>query len=175
MYQPLNSFSGGWIMRLNLARALMCRSDLLLLDEPTNHLDLDAVIWLEQWLRRYSGSLLLISHDRDFLDAVVDSVAHIEDQRITLYRGNYSAFEVQRAERLAQQQAAHQKQQQSIAHMQSYIDRFRAKATKAKQAQRNAADCTGPYRFPVSLRIPGAGGLAQFPAQARPRNDRLRR
>jgi ATP-binding cassette subfamily F protein 3 len=135
MYQPLNSFSGGWIMRLNLARALMCRSDLLLLDEPTNHLDLDAVIWLEQWLRRYSGSLLLISHDRDFLDAVVDSVAHIEDQRITLYRGNYSAFEVQRAERLAQQQAAHQKQQQSIAHMQSYIDRFRAKATKAKQAQ----------------------------------------
>ncbi len=135
MYQPLNSFSGGWIMRLNLARALMCRSDLLLLDEPTNHLDLDAVIWLEQWLRRYSGSLLLISHDRDFLDAVVDSVAHIEDQRITLYRGNYSAFEVQRAERLAQQQAAHQKQQQSIAHMQKYIDRFRAKATKAKQAQ----------------------------------------
>ena len=135
MYQPLNSFSGGWIMRLNLARALMCRSDLLLLDEPTNHLDLDAVIWLEQWLRRYSGSLLLISHDRDFLDAVVDSVAHIEDQRITLYRGNYSAFELQRAERLAQQQAAHQKQQQSIAHMQKYIDRFRAKATKAKQAQ----------------------------------------
>jgi ATP-binding cassette subfamily F protein 3 len=132
---PLNSFSGGWIMRLNLARALMCRSDLLLLDEPTNHLDLDAVIWLEQWLKRYRGSLLLISHDRDFLDAVVDSIAHIENQRITLYRGNYSAFEMQRAERLAQQQAAHQKQQQSIAHMQSYIERFRAKASKAKQAQ----------------------------------------
>jgi len=132
---PLNSFSGGWIMRLNLARALMCRSDLLLLDEPTNHLDLDAVIWLEQWLKRYRGSLLLISHDRDFLDAVVDSIAHIETQRITLYRGNYSAFEMQRAERLAQQQAAHQKQQQSIAHMQSYIERFRAKASKAKQAQ----------------------------------------
>jgi len=131
----LNSFSGGWIMRLNLARALMCRSDLLLLDEPTNHLDLDAVIWLEQWLKRYRGSLLLISHDRDFLDAVVDSIAHIENQRITLYRGNYSAFEMQRAERLAQQQAAHQKQQQSIAHMQSYIERFRAKASKAKQAQ----------------------------------------
>jgi len=135
IYQPLNSFSGGWIMRLNLARALMCRSDLLLLDEPTNHLDLDAVIWLEQWLKRYRGSLMLISHDRDFLDAVVDSVAHIEGQRVTLYRGNYSAFELQRAEHLAQQQAAHQKQQQSIAHMQSYIDRFRAKATKAKQAQ----------------------------------------
>ena len=133
--RPLNSFSGGWIMRLNLARALMCRSDLLLLDEPTNHLDLDAVIWLEQWLQRYRGCLLLISHDRDFLDAVVDSVAHIEDQRITLYKGNYSAFELQRAERLAQQQAAYEKQQQSIAHMQRYIDRFRAKATKAKQAQ----------------------------------------
>ncbi|MDH3759660.1 MAG: ATP-binding cassette domain-containing protein [Gammaproteobacteria bacterium] len=133
--RPMNSFSGGWIMRLNLARALMCRSDLLLLDEPTNHLDLDAVIWLEQWLKRYRGSLLLISHDRDFLDAVVDSIAHIEDRRISLYRGNYSAFELQRAERLAQQQAAHQKQQQSIAHMQRYIERFRAKATKAKQAQ----------------------------------------
>ena len=133
--KPLNSFSGGWIMRLNLARALMCRSDLLLLDEPTNHLDLDAVIWLEQWLRRYQGTLLLISHDRDFLDAVVTSIAHIENQHISLYSGNYSAFEVQRAERLAQQQSAHLKQQQSIAHMQSFIDRFRAKATKAKQAQ----------------------------------------
>jgi len=133
--QPLNSFSGGWIMRLNLARALMCRSDLLLLDEPTNHLDLDAVIWLEHWLKRYPGSLMLISHDRDFLDAVVDSIAHIEEQRITFYRGNYSAFEIQRAERLSQQQAAHHKQQQSIAHMQSYIERFRAKASKAKQAQ----------------------------------------
>ncbi|MDH3448657.1 MAG: ATP-binding cassette domain-containing protein [Gammaproteobacteria bacterium] len=135
MQRPLNSFSGGWIMRLNLARALMCRSDLLLLDEPTNHLDLDAVIWLEQWLKRYQGTLLLISHDRDFLDTVVDSIAHIEHRKITLYRGNYSAFELQRAERLAQQQAAHQKQQQSIAHMQRFIDRFRAKATKAKQAQ----------------------------------------
>ena len=133
--RSLNSFSGGWIMRLNLARALMCRSDLLLLDEPTNHLDLDAVIWLEQWLKRYPGTLLLISHDRDFLDAVVNVVAHIENQRIKLYRGNYSAFEIQRAERLAQQQAAHRKQQQSIAHMQRYIDRFRAKATKARQAQ----------------------------------------
>lgn len=135
MQRPLDNFSGGWIMRLNLARALMCRSDLLLLDEPTNHLDLDAVIWLEQWLKRYQGTLLLISHDRDFLDAVVNSVAHIENLHIDLYRGNYSAFEAQRAERLAQQQAAHQKQQQSIAHMQSYIDRFRAQATKARQAQ----------------------------------------
>jgi len=135
IHRPLNEFSGGWIMRLNLARALMCRSDLLLLDEPTNHLDLDAVIWLEQWLRRYQGTLLLISHDRDFLDAVVNCVAHIENQHIDLYRGNYSAFEVQRVERLSQQQAAHQKQQQSIAHMQRYIDRFRAQATKARQAQ----------------------------------------
>jgi len=133
--RPLNSFSGGWIMRLNLARALMCRSDLLLLDEPTNHLDLDAVIWLEQWLQRYRGCLLLISHDRDFLDAVVDSIAHVENRRITLYKGNYSAFELQRAERLAQQQSAYERQQQSIAHMQRYIDRFRAKASKAKQAQ----------------------------------------
>ena len=135
MQRPLNNFSGGWIMRLNLARALMCRSDLLLLDEPTNHLDLDAVIWLEQWLKRYQGTLLLISHDRDFLDAVVTDIAHIENLHIDLYHGNYSDFELQRAERLAQQQAAYQKQQQSIAHMQSYIDRFRAKATKARQAQ----------------------------------------
>ena len=135
MTRALCQFSGGWIMRLNLARALMCRSDLLLLDEPTNHLDLDAVIWLEQWLRRYQGTLLLISHDRDFLDAVVDHIAHVEGQGIQGYRGNYSAFEQQRAERLSQQQAAYDKQQQSIAHMQRYIDRFRAKATKARQAQ----------------------------------------
>ena len=133
--QPLNSFSGGWIMRLNLARALMCRSDLLLLDEPTNHLDLDAVIWLEQWLKRYGGTLLLISHDRDFLDSVVSHIMHIEQQSITLYRGNYSAFELQRAEKLSQQQAGYEKQQHSIAHMQSFIDRFKAKATKARQAQ----------------------------------------
>ncbi|MFT5741608.1 MAG: ATP-binding cassette subfamily F protein 3, partial [Gammaproteobacteria bacterium] len=133
--QPLNSFSGGWIMRLNLARALMCRSDLLLLDEPTNHLDLDAVIWLEQWLKHYGGTLLLISHDRDFLDSVVGHIMHIEQQSITLYRGNYSAFELQRAEKLAQQQAGYEKQQHSIAHMQSFIDRFKAKATKARQAQ----------------------------------------
>ena len=132
---PLSYFSGGWIMRLNLARALMCRSDLLLLDEPTNHLDLDAVIWLEQWLKHYRGTLLLISHDRDFLDSVVGHIAHVEQQGIRLYTGNYSAFEEQRAERLAQQQSSYIKQQQSIAHMQSFIDRFKAKATKAKQAQ----------------------------------------
>ncbi len=135
IHRPLQHFSGGWIMRLKLARALMSRSDLLLLDEPTNHLDLDAVIWLEQWLRRYDGALLLISHDRDFLDAVCGQIAHIEQARLSLYRGNYSAFERQRAERLAQQQSAYRKQQQSIAHMQRYIDRFRAKASKARQAQ----------------------------------------
>ena len=133
--RPVRQFSGGWIMRLKLARALMCRSDLLLLDEPTNHLDLDAVIWLEQWLLRYAGALMLISHDRDFLDAVCDRIAHIENGRLAVYRGNYSAFERQRAERLAQQQAGYRKQQQSIAHMQRYIDRFRAKASKARQAQ----------------------------------------
>jgi len=133
--EPVSSFSGGWRMRLNLARALICRSDLLLLDEPTNHLDLDAVIWLEGWLRRYPGTLLLISHDREFLDAVTDHIAHIEQQRLTLYSGNYSAFERIRAERLAHQQAQYQKQQREIAHMHSYVERFRAKATKARQAQ----------------------------------------
>ena len=132
---PVTSFSGGWRMRLNLARALICRSDLLLLDEPTNHLDLDAVIWLETWLRRYPGTLLLISHDREFLDAVTNHIAHIEQQQLTLYSGNYSAFERIRAEQLANQQAAHAKQQREIAHIQSYVDRFRAKATKARQAQ----------------------------------------
>ena len=133
--RPVNDFSGGWRMRLNLARALMCRSDLLLLDEPTNHLDLDAVIWLEDWLRGYPGTLLLISHDRDFLDSVTSHIAHIEQQRIVLYSGNYSVFERVRAERLANQQAAYQKQQREISHIRAYVDRFRAKATKARQAQ----------------------------------------
>ena len=133
--QPVNSFSGGWRMRLNLARALMCRSDLLLLDEPTNHLDLDAVMWLEEWLRKYPGTLLLISHDRDFLDSVCKHILNIEHQRITLYSGNYSAFEKIRAERLANQQIEYEKQQREMAHMQQYVDRFRAQATKAKQAQ----------------------------------------
>ncbi len=122
-------------MRLNLAQALMCRSDLLLLDEPTNHLDLDAVVWLENWLLRYPGTLLLISHDREFLDRVVTSIAHIEQEGMELYSGTYSEFEVRRAEKLAQQQAAYEKQQRERSHIQSYVDRFRAQATKARQAQ----------------------------------------
>jgi ATP-binding cassette, subfamily F, member 3 len=133
--QSVDSFSGGWRVRLNLARALMCRSDLLLLDEPTNHLDLDAVIWLEEWLRSYPGTLLLISHDRDFLDAVVGQIAHIEQEKVTLYSGNYSAFERARAERLANQQAAFERQQREVAHIHSFVARFKAKASKARQAQ----------------------------------------
>lgn len=135
LQRAVSDFSGGWRVRLNLARALMCRSDLLLLDEPTNHLDLDAVIWLEGWLRDYRGTLLLISHDRDFLDSVVNNILHIEQQRLTLYRGGYSDFERQRAEKLALQQAMFEKQQRKVAHLQSYIDRFRVQATKARQAQ----------------------------------------
>ncbi len=132
---PVETFSGGWRMRLNLAQALMCRSDCLLLDEPTNHLDLDAVIWLQEWLSQYQGTLMLISHDRDFLDSVVNHIAHIERQGVTYYNGNYSAFERYRAEQLTQQQSAYEKQQREIAHVRSFVDRFRAKATKAKQAQ----------------------------------------
>jgi ATP-binding cassette subfamily F protein 3 len=133
--QPVSAFSGGWRMRLNLAQALMCRSDLLLLDEPTNHLDLDAVIWLQEWLKQYRGTLLLISHDRDFLDDIADHIAHVEQQAITLYTGNYTDFERMRAERLANQQSAYEKQQREIRHIQSFVDRFRAQATKARQAQ----------------------------------------
>ncbi|MBM4208082.1 MAG: ATP-binding cassette domain-containing protein [Gammaproteobacteria bacterium] len=133
--QAVNSFSGGWRMRLNLAQALMCRSDVLLLDEPTNHLDLDAVIWLQDWLGKYDGTLLLISHDRDFLDQITDHIIHIENGKAEIYTGNYSAFERMRAEKLAQQQAAYQKQQREIAHFESFINRFKAKATKARQAQ----------------------------------------
>ena len=132
---PVTSFSGGWRMRLNLAQALMCRSDLLLLDEPTNHLDLDAVIWLQDWLKSYRGTLLLISHDREFLDAICTQIAHIEQARLTLYGGNYSTFEITRAEKLAQQQSAYEKQKREREHMQRYVDRFRAQATKARQAQ----------------------------------------
>ena len=131
----VSSFSGGWRMRLNLAQALMCRSDVLLLDEPTNHLDLDAVIWLQDWLCKYPGTLLLISHDRDFLDTITDHIVHIEQNKAELYTGNYSAFERMRAEKLAQQQSAYQKQQREIAHIQSFVDRFKAQATKARQAQ----------------------------------------
>ena len=133
--QAVSEFSGGWRMRLNLAQALMCRSDLLMLDEPTNHLDLDAILWLEDWLIRYQGTLILISHDRDFLDATVSHIIHIEQQTMTLYTGNYTTFERTRAERLAQHQQAYEKQQLDMAHLQKYIDRFRAQATKAKQAQ----------------------------------------
>ncbi|QJD59532.1 ATP-binding cassette domain-containing protein [Pseudomonas sp. gcc21] len=131
----VGDFSGGWRMRLNLAQALMCPSDLLLLDEPTNHLDLDAILWLEDWLRSYQGTLVLISHDRDFLDAVVEHIVHVENKQLTLYRGGYTQFERTRAERLTQQQAAFEKQQAQREHMEKYIARFRAQATKAKQAQ----------------------------------------
>ena len=129
------AFSGGWRVRLNVARALMCRSDLLLLDEPTNHLDLDAVLWLERWLKNYPGTLILIAHDRDFLDQLTSHTLHIENQRAKLYKGNYSAFEKIRAEQLANQQSQFVKQQRDIAHMQDFVRRFKAKATKAKQAQ----------------------------------------
>ncbi|MGQ9724674.1 MAG: ABC-F family ATP-binding cassette domain-containing protein, partial [Tepidimonas sp.] len=133
--QPVNGFSGGWRMRLQLARALMCPSDLLLLDEPTNHLDLDALVWLESWLQRYEGTLVVISHDRDFLDAVTRVTLHLDQGRLTRYGGHYSRFEEMRAEQIEQQQAAYDRQQERIAHLQRFIDRFRAKATKARQAQ----------------------------------------
>ena len=132
---PVNSFSGGWRMRLQLARALMCPSDLLLLDEPTNHLDLDALVWLEAWLKKYQGTMLVISHDREFLDAVTDVTVHIEVAKLTRYGGNYSKFEDLRAEQMALQQTAFSKQQDKIAHLQKFIARFKAKASKAKQAQ----------------------------------------
>ena len=132
---PVASFSGGFRMRLNLARTLMCPADLLLLDEPTNHLDLDAVLWLEDWLTRYPGTLLLITHDRDFLDGVVKAIVHFDALKLRVYAGNYSQFETERAQALAQQQAAYAKQQRQIAHLQAFVDRFRAKATKAKQVQ----------------------------------------
>ena len=133
--RPVAEFSGGWRMRLNLAQALMCRSDLLLLDEPTNHLDLDAVLWLEDWLARYPGTLLLITHDRDFLDGVAGAIVHFDARKLKSYTGNYSQFERERAAQLALQQAMYAKQQRQIAHLQAFVDRFRAKATKAKQAQ----------------------------------------
>ena len=133
--KAVQEFSGGWRMRLNLARALMCRSDILLLDEPTNHLDLPAILWLERWLRRYEGILLIVSHDRDFLDQVCTRIAHIENEQIQLYTGTYSQFEMQRAEHLSQQQAMFTRQQKEIKHIQSYVDRFRYKASKARQAQ----------------------------------------
>ena len=133
--KPVKEFSGGWRMRLNLARALMCRSDILLLDEPTNHLDLPAILWLERWLKRYEGILLVVSHDRDFLDQICTRVAHIENETISLFTGNYSQFETLRAQQLAQQQAMYARQQKQIKHIQSFVDRFRYKASKARQAQ----------------------------------------
>jgi ATP-binding cassette, subfamily F, member 3 len=132
---PVNSFSGGWRMRLQLARALMCPADLLLLDEPTNHLDLDALVWLEAWLKRFEGTMLVISHDREFLDAITNVTVHLEDAKLTRYTGNYTAFEEMRAERMVLQQASFEKQKEKMAHLQKFIDRFKAKASKAKQAQ----------------------------------------
>lgn len=178
------SFSGGWRMRLNLARALMCRSDLLLLDEPTNHLDLEAVIWLEKWLRAYTGAMLLISHDRDFLDRCVTHIGHIEQQRMNLYSGNYSAFERMRTEQLAQQQAAHEKQQSQIEHMNSYITRFKAKASKAKQAQSRIkalermqliapAHVDSPFSFSFSFPGPVPNPLLRLHKTSAGYNDRM--
>ena len=156
-------------MRLQLARALMCPADLLLLDEPTNHLDLDALVWLEAWLQRYDGTLIVISHDREFLDAITSVTLHLEDTRLTRYSGNYSAFEEMRAERIVQQQAAYARQQERIAHLQRFIDRFKAKASKAKQAQSRvkalarmeklapvltASDFEFEFREPLSLPNP---------------------
>ncbi len=167
--RPVNGFSGGWRMRLQLARALMCPSDLLLLDEPTNHLDLDALVWLEAWLQKYPGTLLVISHDREFLDAVTSVTLHVENGRLIRYGGNYSAFEAMRAEQLTLQQAAFARQQDRIAHLQSFIDRFKAKASKAKQAQSRvkalermerlapvltSADFSFAFRAPLSLPNP---------------------
>jgi ATP-binding cassette subfamily F protein 3 len=167
--RPVNSFSGGWRMRLQLARALMCPSDLLLLDEPTNHLDLDALVWLEAWLKKYPGTLLVISHDREFLDAVTNVTIHIENGQLTRYGGNYSTFEDMRAEQMALQQAAYARQQDKIAHLQSFINRFKAKASKAKQAQSRvkaldrmeklapllaSADFTFEFKEPLSLPNP---------------------
>jgi ATP-binding cassette, subfamily F, member 3 len=165
--RAVKEFSGGWRVRLNLARALMCPSDLLLLDEPTNHLDLDAVLWLEEWLRRYQGTLLIISHDREFLDGVITHTMHLNDGKARLYSGNYSAFERLRAEQLRQQQVAHEREQAERAHLQSFIERFKAKASKAKQAQSRVkrleklagteavrAERSFSFQFPVPDRLP---------------------
>jgi len=166
---PVNSFSGGWRMRLQLARALMCPADLMLLDEPTNHLDLDALVWLEAWLQRYEGTLIIISHDREFLDAITKVTLHLDEAKLMRYGGNYTAFESMRAERMVLQQAAFEKQQDRMAHLQKFIDRFKAKASKAKQAQSRvkalermerlapvlaSADFSFEFREPVSLPNP---------------------
>lgn len=167
--EPVNSFSGGWRMRLQLARALMCPADLMLLDEPTNHLDLDALVWLEAWLQRYEGTMIVISHDREFLDAITRVTLHLDETRLTRYTGNYTAFEEMRAERMMQAQANFAKQQERMAHLQKFIDRFKAKASKAKQAQSRvkalarmeklgpvltSSDFQFEFREPVSLPNP---------------------
>ena len=197
--KPHAAFSGGWRIRLHLARALVAPSDLLLLDEPTNHLDLEATLWLESWVRKYRGTLLIIAHDRDFLDRSVDAIAHLENGQATLYSGNYSAFERQRAEALERQAALHKKQQQRIVHMRQFVDRFRAKASKARQAQSRlkalermdevaAVHVDSPYRFAftnprkisnptlsvnaASLGYGGAAVLADLTLRVYP-NDRI--
>ncbi len=166
---PVNSFSGGWRMRLQLARALMCPAELMLLDEPTNHLDLDALVWLEAWLQRYDGTLIIISHDREFLDAITKVTLHLDEGKLVRYGGNYTSFETQRAERMVLQQAAFARQQEKVAHLQKFIDRFKAKASKAKQAQSRvkalermeklapvlaSADFNFEFREPLSLPNP---------------------
>jgi ATP-binding cassette subfamily F protein 3 len=167
--RAVREFSGGWRVRLNVARALMCPSDLLLLDEPTNHLDLDAILWLEGWLREYRGTLLLIAHDREFLDRVVDRIVNIEQGRIGLFRGNYSAFEEARAARLAQQSALFEKQQREIAHMESFVERFRAKASKARQAQSRIKALERMQRIaPAHVDSPFEFSFAEPPKLPRP-------
>ncbi len=181
---PVNSFSGGWRMRLQLARALMCPADLMLLDEPTNHLDLDALVWLEAWLQRYAGTMIVISHDREFLDAITRVTVHLDESRLTRYTGNYTAFEEMRAERMVQMQANYEKQRERMAHLQKFIDRFKAKASKAKQAQSRvkalsrmeklapvltASDFQFEFREPLSLPNPMlafSGMACGYPAPA---------
>jgi len=166
---PVREFSGGWRMRLNLARALMCRSDLLLLDEPTNHLDLDAIVWLEGWLTAYRGTLLLVSHDREFLDATVGAVLAFEQQRLRLYAGDYSAYEGQRAERLAREQALHARQQREVERLERFITRFRAKATKARQAQSRIKALERMERIaPAHVDSPFAFHFRDFPGSPDP-------
>ncbi|MEO7116435.1 MAG: ATP-binding cassette domain-containing protein, partial [Caldimonas sp.] len=188
---PVNSFSGGWRMRLQLARALMCPADLMLLDEPTNHLDLDALVWLEAWLKRYSGTMIVISHDREFLDAVTDVTVHLDEARLIRYTGNYTAFEEMRAIRLTQATQSYEKQKERMAHLQKFIDRFKAKASKAKQAQSRvkalarmeklapvltSADFQFEFREPQSLPNPMLAFSAVacgYPAASPPEDDEL--
>ncbi|MGC4028915.1 MAG: ATP-binding cassette domain-containing protein [Steroidobacteraceae bacterium] len=167
--RPVHDFSGGWRVRLNVAKALMCPSELLLLDEPTNHLDLDAIVWLEGWLKEYPGTLLLIAHDREFLDRVVNRIVNIENQKAESYRGNYSAFEEARAARLAQQSALYEKQQREIAHMEAFVERFRAKASKARQAQSRIKALERMQRIaPAHVDSPFEFSFAEPPKLPRP-------